>query len=244
MSRPVGGPLVLMYHRIGTPRRPSPVGGQYVSARSFAVQRRLLQRLQKRVCPVDAVARHLRGEIELSVRDIAITFDDGFANLFTNAYPVLSRHSFDATVYLISDYIGKQNDYHAPENDLYEPLLTLEQVLEMQTSGIAFGSHTRRHARLTRCTDAELTGEIEGSRCQLEAALGHPVTSFCYPYGDQDERVRQAVIRAGYTHACSTLKGRNDLAGDPYRIRRINVRADTNAATFLYKLARARYFNR
>nr|MDQ2731504.1 polysaccharide deacetylase family protein [Armatimonadota bacterium] len=139
---------------------------------------------------------------------------------------------------------GKTNTYHTPEQDLFEPMLSADQRKEMLASGIEFGSHTQHHVHLTGCSPNELREEIAGSRQDLEALLGRPAFSFCYPYGDQDDRVRQAVVDSGYESACSTLKGGNHRGGDPYRLRRINIRADTLLPVFLFKLARARWFNR
>lgn len=239
-----GGPLVLMYHRIGRPASRHKAGGQYVGTHAFARQMDLLRRMGTPVVRLDAVARHVRGEEYLSSQHLAITFDDGFANLHSNAFPALKKHQFPATVFLISRYIGKTNTYHAPEQDLFEPMLSVEQIQEMMASGVEFGSHTQHHVHLTACSSGELSDEISGSRHDLEELLRRRVPSFCYPYGDQDDRVRQAVVDAGYESACSTLKGRNNRGEDPYRLRRINIRADTLLPVFLFKLARARWFNR
>jgi len=233
-----------MYHRVGRPAGRSPVNGQYVSAASFARQMEVLSRLKLSVVPVEEVGAHVLGHKVLSRRDVAITFDDGFANLFDNAFPILNRYRFPSTVFLISDYIGKTNTYHPPQDDLYEPLLDQSQVLEMQRNGVRFGSHTRRHARLTECSPSELLHEVQGSKAELEALLQQPVTSFCYPYGAYDEPAREMVEKSGYEVACSTRKGRNDVGVDPLLIRRLNIRADTSLPIFLYKLARAWYVNR
>jgi peptidoglycan/xylan/chitin deacetylase (PgdA/CDA1 family) len=233
-----------MYHRIGRPARRSPVGGQYVSPGTFRRQLRLLKAMGAPVITLDAVGEHVRGEAQLSSRHVAITFDDGFENLYQHAFPALRAIGFPATIFLISRYLGKRNTYHAPEHDLYEPLLNLDQIRDMLTHGIVFGSHTRRHARLTECTESELTDEIAGSRQDLEELIGGPVPWFCYPYGAQTPAIRDRVEQAGYTLACSTLKGRNDRGSDPLLLRRINVRADTRLPVFLYKLARARFLAR
>ena len=237
------GPLVLLYHRVGRPRIRSKASRHYVSPRAFAWQMDALRRTGVAVVGLDAVARHLRGEETLSDRHVAITFDDGVGPLYANAFPTLRRFGYPATVFLISRYLGKPSDYDPPDWDR-ETLLTEDQILEMQAGGVSFGSHTRHHAFLPSCAGPELTDELAGAKHDLETLLGRPVPSFCYPYGAQDPTVREAVVRAGYELACSTLKGRNDRGGDPFLIRRISIRADTSRPVFLYKLARARLLNR
>lgn len=237
------GPLVLLYHRVGTPRMRSKASRHYVSARAFAWQIAALQKTGFGVVGLDAVARHLRGEEPLTDRHVALTFDDGVGPLYPNAFPTLQRFGCPATIFLISRYLGMPSDYDPPDWDR-ETLLTEAQILEMQAGGVTFGSHTRHHALLTSCTESELTDELAGAKHDLEELLGRPVPSFCYPYGAQNPAVRGAVARAGYEFACSTLKGRNDQGVDPFLIRRISIRADTSPPIFLYKLARARYANR
>ena len=233
-----------MYHRIGIPSRRSPVNGQYVSPTVYRRHMEILGRIRMEVTPLEQVARHVRREERLSPRHVAITFDDGFANLYEHAFPELAERSYPATIFLVTRHLGKTNDYHPAAEDLYEPMLSPDQVREMLGRGISFGSHTRHHARLTSCSKDQMNSEIEGSREDLEELLGRSVSTFCYPYGAHNDSVRASVISAGYTLACSTLKGRNDTGVDPYRLRRINVRADTTPSVFLYKLIRARWFDR
>jgi peptidoglycan/xylan/chitin deacetylase (PgdA/CDA1 family) len=233
-----------MYHRIGRPARQSPVNGQYVTPETFARHMGMLSRAGMQVAPLGEIALHIRGQVCLPDRCLAITFDDGFANLYTNAFPVLCQYSYPATVFLVSSFIGQMNTYHPPDQDLYEPMLSELQIREMMDRGVEFGSHTRRHARLTECSPEDLLDQVAGSRQDLQRLLCRDVSSFCYPYGAQNDVIRQVVMEAGYDLACSTLKGRNHAGADPYRIRRINVRADTSLPIFYYKLVRARLFDR
>lgn len=233
-----------MYHRVGKPEMKSPVNGQYVSPAAFRRQMRLLDLLRVSVVGLDRVAMHVRGSVDLGARSLAITFDDGFANLYRFAFPQLEKRGYPATIFLITDYLGQKNTYHPKTEDLYEPLLSVEAVRSMQDQGIQFGSHTRRHARLTECDEASLRDEVRGSREVLASLLGAPPVAFCYPYGAENDRVRQEVISAGYDLACSTRKGRNNLGEDPYRLKRVNVRADTWLPVFGAKLLRARLLDR
>lgn len=105
--------------------------------------------------------------------------------------------------------------------DLSEDWIMDRQQLEALTSaGHEIGSHTRTHEILPLLDDATLENETTGSRQVLEKILGRPVRSFCYPNGDQDDRVVAAVRAAGYANAVITEPGNNDRGADPYRLKR------------------------
>ncbi|HET6383142.1 MAG TPA: polysaccharide deacetylase family protein [Armatimonadota bacterium] len=239
------GPLTLMYHRIGVPRRRSAASVHYVSPSAFAWQLSALQKLHMEVIDLSAVAEHVNGATPsaLTSRHAAITFDDGFDHLYENALPVLKRYGFPATIFVVSQFIGKASDFDPPAWDR-EPLLSENRLREMHAFGVTIGSHTRRHPRLPDCDPETLRDEISGSREDLETLLQTPVKAFCYPFGAQNQSVRAVVKEAGYDFACSTQKGRNDAGVDPFLLRRIHIRADTTRMIFLYKIWRARLLNR
>lgn len=101
--------------------------------------------------------------------------------------------------------------------------LTREQALALLRAGHEIGSHTLSHAVLTSVGDGELDREVGQSKRALEAWLGAPVHGFCYPNGDNDERVRDRVRAAGYAWACSTREGRNEGLPDPWQLARIDI---------------------
>ena len=100
--------------------------------------------------------------------------------------------------------------------------LTWDQIRELDSSGLEIGSHTCSHPILTSLTDDRLRQELEESRARLEAELGRRVETFCYPNGDQDERVRRAVRSAGYQCAVTCDSGLNHRHSDPLALARIH----------------------
>ncbi len=102
-----GRGFVLMYHRVvlnteenGVPLQP----GMYVLDRTFERQVRFL-RESFHVVPLPEMVAMLRSGKDMS-RHCAITFDDGWRDNFTIAYPILKKHDIPATVFLATDYIG------------------------------------------------------------------------------------------------------------------------------------------
>jgi peptidoglycan/xylan/chitin deacetylase (PgdA/CDA1 family) len=89
---------------------------------------------------------------------------------------------------------------------------------------------------LSKCTDAELQAELAGSKADLETLTGAPVTQFCYPYGDLDARVANAVRSAGYEAATTVQRGRACPGDDPMLLRRILVSGNSMMHLFLLKL--------
>jgi len=110
--------------------------------------------------------------------------------------------------------------------------MSVSQLAELHRRGHEVGSHTVSHAMLTDLDDAALKSELEGSRDAVSGWIGSSVPGFCYPDGDHDERVVDAVKRTGYAYACTTRQGVHASGSDRFRIRRVDVapRRVTNGA--------------
>lgn len=210
-SRPVP---ILMYHNIArVPREIERYRSLYVSPARFARQMSLLHGLGYRGLSMRDAMPHLRGEKAGKV--VVITLDDGYADNLESALPVLQRHGFTATCYVVSSRVGQYNRWDASKLGICKPLMSPAQLQEWTAAGQEVGAHTRSHPHLTRCNDSELRDEVLGSRAELEDLLAQPVTQFCYPYGDHDPRVVQAAIEAGYHAATTTRRGRARPSGSP-----------------------------
>lgn len=153
-------------------------------------------------------------------RMVALTFDDGYTDLITDALPVLARHGFTATAFVLAGRFGGSNEWDRPGPA--RPLMTREQVREAEAAGLEIGSHGLRHVRLSQVPREEMAHEVAHSREILAGLLGHDVAGFCYPYGDLGDDVIAEVRAAGYTYAAATDTGNRS---DPYAVPRIFVGA-------------------
>lgn len=126
----------------------------------------------------------------------AISFDDGYLDNYTNAFPVLKLFGFKATVFLATGFVGKKTQpigSCAPSAHMDWP-----QAKEMQRHGMSFQSHTCTHPDMTKIGVEQINRELNESRKEIEAHLGAPVRHFAYPYGRFNERVMERVKEAGY----------------------------------------------
>ena len=157
-------------------------------------------------------------------------FDDGWHCVFTDAYPLLKEHGMTAVLPLISDYVGKSMTPHRTGTPY--GYMNRAEVQEMIDSlGIEIASHTKSHPFLTRLSDEAVDSELRLSRRALEAMFGQEVTSFVYPYGDYDSRVRRLVAEAGYSVARSITPGTVNFSERQYDVPSSEVRKTTSLGT-------------
>ncbi|NUR21732.1 MAG: polysaccharide deacetylase family protein [Frateuria sp.] len=232
--RPATAVPILMYHNIArAPRKLPRLRSLYVSPGAFARQMWLLRRLGYTGLSMAAAMPYLRGERQGRVA--VVTLDDGYADNLEAALPVLARHGFSATCYVVSGHIGQYNAWDAERLGVRKPMMSVAQLRQWQQGGMEVGAHTRSHPRLTRCTDTQLREETGGSKRELEDLLGQPVTQFCYPWGDADDRVANAAQEAGYDAATTTHRGRALPGMDLWQLPRIQVARHHVLAQFAMK---------
>ncbi len=105
----------------------------------------------------------------------------------------------------------------------HDRLMTPEEIADLARRGHEVAAHTVTHPVLTTLDDAALERELRVPIHQLAAWTGAAPAGLCYPNGDHDGRIAAAAARAGYRYACTTLPGRNDPAGEPLALRRIDM---------------------
>lgn len=221
-SRPRHWPRLIMLHQV-TPD--APASGMNTTPDRFEA---LLQQLKRQGYRFLTVSELVDAQ-PLDGRHVALTFDDGFADNYHHAFPLLRKHGAKATIYLATDIDGIER-------------LTPEQIREMRDSGlIEFGAHTVHHVNLLNLDDAAAREEIAKSREQVIALAG-ACRSFAYPYGRFDARHEAMVREAGYDSAVTTKKRIARLMPDTrWLIPRISSHGDMNALQWRIALAKGRW---
>jgi len=138
---------------------------------------------------------------------IAITFDDGFENFARHAWPVLHRLNFPVTLFVVSGYAGRTNEWDRGKDGIPSmPLLDWTALRELAQEGVALGAHTHMHSDLTKCQPAAAEREIDLSLSCIEAEAGVRPACFAYPYGRSNAAV-QTLAAARFAVSCGTKFG-------------------------------------
>ncbi len=193
---------VLLYHRI-TNEISKASRAVCISPRAFDRQMGYLRQNGFKVVSLGQVRDAVEGERSLPARSVAITFDDGYRDNYYNAFPILQKYGFGATVFLVTDLIGRTNVWDQRSLGTRPvPLLSGPEIREMSKHGIEFGSHSRTHPMLTSLSLDEIAAEVAGSKRDLEDILGAEARFFSYPYFAAGEREHSVVESAGFAGAC------------------------------------------
>jgi peptidoglycan/xylan/chitin deacetylase (PgdA/CDA1 family) len=176
-----------------------------------------------RVLALSTVVDLLRGGAPLPAKSVALTFDDGFESTYTVGLPILEAYGFSATVFLVTGYLGRLNEWPSQPSGLPRlRLLSWSQVEEMGRHGIQFGAHSVTHPLLPAIPPALAEREIGLSKAMIEDHLQRPVDLFAYPYGRHDGGIRE-IVSGLFRGACATLPRPVGLESDPWGLPRVDV---------------------
>ena len=139
-------------------------------------------------------------------KTFVLTFDDGYADFYKNAYPILQRNGFTATVFIVTDYVGKESQWEGGRGN---PLLNWDEIKALHKAGVFFGSHTCTHPRLTQISSDRILYELKASKEKLEAELGEEIQFLAYPYGESSSEIQRIAKDLGYIAAFGVNTGRN-----------------------------------
>jgi peptidoglycan/xylan/chitin deacetylase (PgdA/CDA1 family) len=203
---------ILMYHSISKPSggKVHPYFETNTAPEIFERQMKYLYDAgYSTLSPADVVA-HLNSGTGDTSKKVVITFDDGFQDFYTQAFPVLQKYGLSATVYLPTAFIDT-----GTKPFLGKSCLNWSEVRELHKMGVAFGSHTVTHPTLKFMTEVDLEHEVCASKEAIENELGVSIDSFAYPYAFPEHdaafahRLRDLLKSAGYNSGVSTVIGSN-----------------------------------
>jgi peptidoglycan/xylan/chitin deacetylase (PgdA/CDA1 family) len=212
------GPLtapIIFYHHV-VPGDPPNI--YCVTTDAFTEQMDYLQSNGYTAIPISLLVKAIREGADLPDRPVVISFDDGNADIYENAYPIMQKYGFTGTLYLVMNYLD-----HAT-------FLTSDQAAEMYHAGWEIGSHSMSHPDLVGMQDA-LTYQVVNSKEGLGDAIGAPVNTFAYPYGETDNDIISEV-KQEYSAAVGLGDSYTHSLADIYYLERIEVNRDTDLNSF------------
>ncbi len=212
-------PPILCYHKVDTRFE---LGFTQLEPRVFRRQMETLARLGCRTLGSQELAEALNedGPAPGQPPAVVITFDDGYASLGRHAFPILADLGFRALVFVITDYVGRENNWDVQYGWRRFVHLDWDELGRWREKGIEVHSHGASHARLTWLGDAEATDELARSREEIARRLGVAPAGVSYPYGSVDDRVRALAVTAGYTLG---FAGPSARGADPLCLPRLPV---------------------
>jgi peptidoglycan/xylan/chitin deacetylase (PgdA/CDA1 family)/GT2 family glycosyltransferase len=238
-ARSTGQATVLVYHAIADLSHDPLLRGYGVPRARFAQHLDALIRRGWTFVDLGQLLDALEGSVRLPARSVLLTFDDAYANLTTDAMPVLGERGIPAVIFAVADHVGGVNKWDIQKGATELRLLDADGLRTLADRGAEIGSHASSHRPLTRVPPGELAGELEGSAARLEA-MGLPrPRALSYPHGDTSAEVAAAARRAGYAVAFTVRPGIARRGVDPFAVPRIEVLAGDTPRKLRLKLATA-----
>ena len=143
-------------------------------------------------------------------KSVILTFDDGYRDFYTDAYPILKKYHAKATMYMIAGFVGYRN------------YMTEAQLKEIAADGlIDIGAHTVHHMSLKQAPIDEVRKELTDGKKMIEDLIHMPVVSFAYPNGSFDDVAIHEVFASGYTTAVTTQPGSEENPTNRFKLFRI-----------------------
>lgn len=224
---------ILMYHRVA-PGGSAAMQRYRVHPDEFEQHLRTLRQLGYRAIGFSEWADAAINQQPLPGRAVMLTFDDGYLDFYTHAWPLLREYGFGAMVFLVAQRVGSTNAWDAAYGETLR-LMDWRHVLELQRAGIQFGAHTCTHPFLTSLSPTEIVDELARSRAILVEQLGH-CDSLAYPFGDADEVVHHLAGACGYNFGVTCEGELARFEHELLQLPRWEVRGDESLETFRKRL--------
>jgi peptidoglycan/xylan/chitin deacetylase (PgdA/CDA1 family) len=216
---------ILMYHSIMDNHDKS------VSINSFELQMKLMRKMGYQTINFSDLNKNI------TKKKFIITFDDGYENLITNAFPILKKLEFSATCFVVTNMLNKYNVWDENRSDYKKmKLMNIDQIYEWVSNGFEIGSHTKDHLNLTSLDINKKKEQIIDSKNFINQSLGIKITSFAYPFGSFDDETIK-IVQENYEYAVTTRPSKyNPNKFNDMKLPRISINKKTSIFKFLLKI--------
>lgn len=219
--KPYTGPVpILMYHVIGPAAGAEDYPGLFLDTSDFRDQVEWLAENGYTAVTLVQVQDAWYDGATLPPKPVVLSFDDGYLGQYLYAMPILEEQGW-----------GGQLNLKAEGSDL-----SSKQVKKMYQAGWEIASHTITHPDLTTLDPETLEQELVGSKEMLEKDLGIEIVNFCYPAGQYNAEVADAVEAAGYRGATTVNPGLGEKSM-PYELNRVRIDNGDSADVLAEKLS-------
>lgn len=217
---------VIMYHSIDYEE-----GNELrVPKENFKKQMQYLKDNGYNTISLDELYDFIKNDSKVPEKPVILTFDDGYVDNYTNAYPIIKELGLKATVFIITSCIDKDKSF-----------LTSEQIKEMDANGFTVESHTVNHDRLAEISYNEQVDTLKQSKVFLENILKREIKYIAYPYGLWNKNTLKAVEETGYNMAFTTEAGWAEKENGVYTLNRIYIKASASMDEFINRLTNSQY---
>jgi len=212
---------ILMYHYVSTPPEGADAIRRDLSVSGDRLDAHLTRLEELGYTPITLHDLTLALQIghPLPDKPIILTFDDGYRDHYTEAFPVLQAHSAVGTFFVITSAADDANPAY----------LTWDQIKEMHAAGMEIAAHCYTHVDLRERDVDFLVWQVLGSQEAIEARTNEPVRFFCYPSGRYDQQVIDVLHSAHYWAAVTVEMGVEQDSNSPFELRRLRIHGDTDA---------------
>ena len=213
---------VLLYHKIDVPTEDVKIRGAFTFPQKFERQIAYLKKKNFEFYTASELVKFYKQNGEFPPKAITITFDDGWKDNYTNAFPVMKKFGVKATIFLVPTCIGQNTDKITADGEGKREHLSEAEILEMSHGGIEFCSHSMNHKLFNQISPEEIEFEVTESKKFIENLTQKECSVFAYPAGFYTNFAKETIKKAGYDAAFSTIYGAgNDL--DIYALNRVEI---------------------
>ena len=210
---------VLLYHSVTGSKIGSDLEENTIDAKLFEEQMDFLSSEKFNVISCNEAVKLLSAKKKFFPKTVAISFDDGYRDNYTNAIPILKRYNFPATLFINTDFLLKDESGTA--------YLSVQEIGKLKKIGlIDFGCHGKTHMMLSALDEESLEHEIAGAKNILQDVIGSDIRLFAYPYGHSgsyNKKIMEKVQTAGFSGAFTTIFGFNGYSRNLYSLYRNRV---------------------
>lgn len=226
---------VLAYHSVAG-QGPDGLSPWRIDPAAFERQLRFLRRRGYRSVTLEDFRERRRTFGRFSGRPIMLTFDDGYADFATDAWPILKRNGFGAVVFAVTDLVGKTSEWDAHFGPP-APLMDWKTIRQLSEDGVEFGSHLANHQPLTQMDPASALDSMVRSRRALLECTEQTVCPLAPPFGLYARQHCELARMAGYEMLFGVDGGIASLHGPAFSVPRIEIRSDMDLHTFSEAIA-------